>query len=136
MANTDLIKKQLPQELREKAGTFIIPDEFLTTMPDIIILVLNSKSMDNPEEKQSRFNLLPVMNKDQIDKLRDILAREKQKLTEIEQRYEQKKDELKSKYTQKREDAVYTKRMQEIKEKEAKHEEIEDQQADNLLTQI
>lgn len=132
----DLIRKQLPQELREKAEAFTIPDGFLTTMPDIIILVLNSKSMDNPEEKQSWFNLLPVMNKDQIDKLRDILTREKQKLTEIEQKYEQKKDELKTKYTQKREDAVYAKRMEEIKQEEAKHEEIEDQQADNLLTQI
>jgi len=136
MANMDLIKKQLPQELREKAEKFIIPDEFLTTMSDLIILVLNSKSMDNPEEKQSWFNLLPMMNKDQIDKLRDILTREKQKLSEIEQKYEQKKDELKNKYTQKREDMVYAKRMEEIKQQEAKHEEVEDKQAEDLLTQI
>ncbi len=136
MANIELIKQQLPPELREKAETFIIPDEFLTTMPDIIVLVLNSKSMDNPEEKQSWFNLLPIMNKDQIDKLRDILTREKQKLMEIEQKYEQKKDELKSKYSQKWEDVVYTKRIEEIKEAEAKHDAIEDQQADDLLTQI
>ena len=136
MTNIDLIKTKLPQELREKAEKFMIPDEFLTTMPDIIILVLNSKSMDNPEEKQSWFNLLPMMNKDQIDKLRDILMREKQKLSEIEQKYEQKKDELKTKYTQKREDMVYTKRMEDIKQKEAKHNELEDKQADDLLTQI
>jgi len=132
----DLIKKQLPQDLREKAEAFIIPDEFLSTMPDIIILILNSKSMDSSEEKQSWFNLLPVMNKDQIDKLRDILTREKQKLNDIEQKYEQKKDELKTKYTQKREDMVYVKKMDAIKQEEAKHEEIEDQQADNLLTQL
>ncbi|MFA6256298.1 MAG: hypothetical protein WC606_03870 [Candidatus Absconditabacterales bacterium] len=136
MANMDLIKTKLPQELREQAEKFTIPDEFLTTMPDLIVLVLNSKSMDNPEEKQSWFNLLPLMNKDQIDKLRDILIREKQKLAEIEQKYEQKKDELKTKYTQKREDMVYTKRMEAIKKEEAKHEEIEDKQADNLLTQL
>ena len=136
MANMDLIKTKLPQELREKAEKFTIPDEFLMSMPDIIILVLNSKSMDNPEEKQSWFNLLPIMNKDQMDKLRDILTREKQKLLEIEQKYEQKKDELKTKYTEKREDMVYAKRMEEIKKAEAKHEELEDKQADNLLTQI
>ena len=136
MANMDLIKAKLPQELREKAEKFTIPDEFLTSMPDIIILVLNSKSMDNPEEKQSWFNLLPMMNQEQIDKLKDILTREKQKLLEIEQKYEQKKDELKDKYTQKWEDMVYAKRMEEIKQEEAKHEEIEDKQADNLLTQI
>lgn len=132
----DLIKTKLPQELREQAEKFTIPDEFLSTMPDLIILVLNSKSMDNPEEKQSWFNLLPMMNKEQIDKLRDILTREKQKLAEIEQKYEQKKDELKDKYTQKREDMVYTKRMEQIKQEEAKHDQVEDQQAENLLTQL
>ena len=136
MANMDLIKKKLPQELREQVEKFTIPDEFLSTMPDLIVLVLNSKSMDNPEEKQSRFNLLPMMNKEQIDKLKDILTREKQKLSEIEQKYEQKKDELKNKYTQKREEMTYAKRMEEIKEKEAKHDKIEDQQAENLLTQL
>ena len=136
MANMDLIKKLLPQDLREKAETFIIPDEFLTTMSDLIVLILNSKSMDNHEEKQSWFNLLPMMNKDQIDKLRDILLREKEKLVEIEQKYEQKKDELKTKYTQKREDMVYSKKMEQIKQEEAEHEKIEDQQADNLLNQL
>lgn len=136
MANITLIQTKLPQELREKAEKFTIPDEFLTTMSDLIILVLNSKSMDSSEEKQSWFNLLPMMNKDQIDKLRDILTREKQKLSEIEQKYEQKKDELKTKYTQKREDMVYTKRMEEIQQQEAEHDKIEDQQADNLLTQL
>ena len=136
MVNIDLIKIKLPQELWEKAEKFTIPDEFLSSMPDIIILVLNSRSMDNPEEKQSWFNLLPMMNKDQIDKLRDILTREKQKINEIEQKYEQKKDELNTKYNQKWEDMVYTKKMEEIKEQEAQHEEIENKQADDLLTQI
>lgn len=136
MTNMELIKNTLPQKLREQAEKFIIPDEFLTSIPDIIILVLNSKSMDTTEEKQSWFNLLPMMNKDQMDKLRDILLREKQKLEEIEQKYEQKKDELQTKYTQKREDMMYTKRMDEIKQKEAKHEEITNKQADDLLDQI
>lgn len=136
MVNISLIKTKLPQELREIAEKFIIPDEFLITMPDLIVLVLNSKSMDNPEEKQSWFNLLPMMNKDQINKLRDILTREQQKLNEIEQKYEQKKGELKTKYTQKFEDVVYSKKMEEIKQQEAEHEKIENQQADNLLTQL
>ena len=136
MTDIALIKTHLPQELRELAEKFTIPDEFISTMPDLIVLVLNSKSMDTVEEKQSRFNLLPMMNKEQIDKLRDILTREKQKLMEIEQKYEQKKDELRSKYTQKWEDMVYTKKMEKIKQEEAKHDEIEDQQAENLLNQI
>ncbi|MEI7919143.1 MAG: hypothetical protein WCH65_02830 [bacterium] len=136
MANTELIQTKLPQELREIAGTFVIPDDFLTTMPELIVLVLESKSMDTAEEKQSWFTLLPMMNQEQIDKLKDILTREKQKIMEINQKYEQKKEELTTKYTQKWEDMVYAKRMQEIKNEEAKHEAIDDQQADNLLNQL
>ena len=136
MANTALIQTKLPQELWTIAENFVIPDDFLTTMSDIIVLVLESKSMDTPEEKQSWFSLLPMMNTEQIDKLRDILTREKQKLIEINQKYEQKKNDLETKYTKKREDMVYTKKMEEIRSEEARHEAIEDQQADDLLTQI
>ncbi len=136
MANIELIKAKLPKQLREIAAKFTISDEYLLTMTDLVVLILESKSMDNFEEKQSWFSLLPMMNKEQVNKLQDILVREKQKLAEIELKYEQKKDELKIKYTQKREDMVYTKKMQEIRSEEAKHEEIENQQADNLLTQL
>ena len=136
MANTALIQKQLPQELREKAATFIIPDKFLESMPDIITLILNSKSMDTQEEKQSWFNLLPMMNDEQMEKLRDILTREKQKLEEIESKYEQKKDDIKTNIVKKREDTWYVQKMNSIKNNEAVVQEKEAAEADNLLNQI
>lgn len=136
MTNMDLIKSKLPQELREKAEKFTIPEEFLTAMPDLIILVLNSKSMDNAEEKQSWFNLMPMMNKEQMDKLRDILTREKQKLEEIEKKYEQKKGELKDKYTQKWDNVVNMKRVEEIKKQEALAEQKEKHDEEALLNQL
>jgi membrane-bound lytic murein transglycosylase B len=134
MTNTELIQQYLPQELREKAAKFTIPEDFLASVPDLIVLVLNSKSMDNPEEKQSWFNLMPMMNQEQMDKLRDILTREKQKLEEIEKKYEAKKDELKEKYTQKWDDMVHTKRIEEIKKQESEYKDTYD--PDHLLTQI
>jgi len=95
----DIIKKYLPQDLRSIAtNDYTIPPQFLETLSDLIELVLRSKSMEKPEEKQSRFNLLPLMNEEQIGKLREILAREKEKLAEIEKRYEEKKIEIKKKY--------------------------------------
>lgn len=136
MTNLALIQTKIPQELQQLAQTFTIPDEFLATMSDLIVLILQSKSMDTQEEKQSWFNLLPMMNKDQIDKLRDILTREKQKLNEIEQKYTSKKQELTTKYTQKWENMAYAKKIEEIKKQEAQHEQIEDQQADDLLNQL
>jgi BMFP domain-containing protein YqiC len=100
MTTVDLIKQFLPMTLRDQAQLFTIGDQFLQTMPDLIILILNSKSMDTKEEKQSWFNLLPLMNQEQVAKLRDILTREKQKLEEIEKKYEDKKDDIKAKYIQ------------------------------------
>ena len=136
MANTELIQKVLPQELWEIAATYTIPDKFLESMPDLIVLVLNSKSMDNQEEKQSWFNLLPMMNDEQITKLRDILTREKQKLEEIENKYEQKKDDIKTQMVQKWEDAGYQQKMATLKNNETVAQEKDVEEADSLLTQI
>ena len=104
MANVELIKQKLPEDLWTKAQEYVIPDDFLVNSPELIVLVLNSKSIDNKEEKQSRFNLLPLMTQEQVEKLRDILVREKQKLEEIEKKYEQKKSDIKSQYVQKRQE--------------------------------
>ena len=136
MANMELIQKFLPQELWEKAATYTIPDKFLESMSDLIVLILNSKSMDTPEEKQSWFNLLPMMNDEQITKLRDILTREKQKLEEIENKYEQKKDDIKTQMVQKWEDAWYQQRMKNLENNEAVAQEKDAAEADSLLTQI
>jgi hypothetical protein len=102
----------------------------------LVIYIIESKSLDTKDEKQSWFNLLPLMTEDQIEKLRDILVREKQKLDEIEQKYEQKKVDLKSKYTKKREEGEYKEKMLQIQEKEDAHQEQKEQEADDLLSQI
>ena len=136
MPNTTLIQTKLPQDLREKAETFQIPDNFLENMTDLIELVLRSKSMDKDSDKQSWFNLLPLMNDEQIGKLRDILVREKQKLAEIEQKYEQKKTDIKQKFVQKFEETQYSEKMQSIKQQEASQDQKEDAEADALLQQL
>lgn len=91
MANVELIKQKLPQELWERASKFEIPDYFLENHPDAVILVLNSRSLSKDEEKQNRFNLVPMMNEEQISKLKDILIRERDKIAEIEEKYWKKK---------------------------------------------
>ncbi len=128
-----LIRTKLPEDLREIAWKYQIPSEFLEEMPDLIELVLRSKSMDKSEEKQSRFNLMPMMNDEQIQKLRDILDREKKKLAEIEQKYEQKKLEIKKKYLLRRQNMWYVKKINDIKKKEESTRESEMEEADALL---
>jgi len=101
-AMKEAVQKYLPADLHERALAFTIPIEFIEKMPGLVVLLLNSRSMSEASEKQSWFNLLPLMTDEQITKLNDILTREKQKLEEIEKKYEEKKIEIKKKYLMKR----------------------------------
>jgi len=131
-----LIEQYLPKELHKIAKEFTIPERFLKEKTDIVILILKSKSMDTKEEKQSWFNLLPLMTQDQTKKLNDILTREKQKLIDIEKKYEEKKNSIKEKYIKRRQSMGYTKKMDQLKEKEEAFEIKDDKEADKLLEQI
>lgn len=112
---------------------FRINSEHLKTLSDVIILILNSRSIDTDQEKQSWFDLLGLMNEEQIERLRDILTREKQKLEEIERKYEEKKIEIKKKYLLKWQNMNYQKTMSNIKERETGNKEKEEAEADALL---
>jgi len=69
---------------------YTIPAEFIDQYPDLILLIINSETLSDTKEKQSWFDLYPLMNNEQITKLHEILSREGVKLAEIEQKYEQK----------------------------------------------
>jgi len=98
MATQENIMKFLPENLRQLALNYNIPDDMLEENADLVVLVLESKSISDQKEKQSWFDLYSLMNQEQIDKLRDILIREKQKLAEIEAKYQAKQEEIKRKY--------------------------------------
>lgn len=130
------IEQYLPSDVQEKAKQFTIPIEFIEKIPNLVVLILNSRSMNEASEKQSWFNLLPLMTDDQIDKLNDILTREKQKLDEIEQKYEEKKLEIKKKYLMKWQNMGYIKKMEDLKEAESTVSTQDQQEADALLNNL
>ena len=132
----DYIKKYLPQELWELAGKFDIPVNFVQNMPALIVLVLNSKSIDTDQEKQSRFSLLPLMNDEQVARLNDILTREKAKLEEIQQKYDEKKVEIKKKYLMKRQQVNQSLSSQQVQQEEVAKSQQEQAAADALLNNI
>lgn len=134
--NLTLIETKLPKELQELAKTFSIPDKFLDEKPEIIIKILQSKSMDTNEEKQSWFNLLPLMNDEQYWKLVDILTREKQKLIEIEKKYDEKKQNIMKKSNGEINFLNYQNKMDQIKKLESEEDKVEEVDAENLLSQI
>jgi hypothetical protein len=83
---------------KTKIKNFTIPQEMSTQYPGIVYLILESKSISDAKEKQSWFDLYPLMNNAQIEKLYDILIRESDKLADIEETYQKKQDEINEKY--------------------------------------
>jgi len=104
--------------IRTKSGKtiadFHIPKNLLENDQELVDLIMKSESM-NDDERQYWFNLTEVMNQEQIEKLRDILTRERKKLAEIDRKYGRiKEDPVKAR-----------KRAQELAQKRAaKQEEI------------
>lgn len=129
----DYVHKYLPQELWEKAMEYDIPVEYIQNMTDLITLVLNSRTINVKEEKQSWFSLLPVMNNDQLSRLREILDTEKKKFDELQQNYEDKKVDIKKKYLMKWNQVNQSMALQKAKEEEAIAQSQDHAVADNLL---
>ena len=130
------IIKFLPERLHSLAMNYSIPDDMLQTNADLVVLVLESKSISEQKEKQSWFDLYPLMNQEQIDKLRDILTREKEKLAEIEAKYQARQEEIKKKYEQTYASGAYQEQQDRIRNSEIAARQQEEVEADALLNQI
>ena len=134
--NKALLQQYLPAHLVEFASTFTIPEAMLQEYADVVVLVLESKSINEEKEKQSWFDLYPLMNQEQIAKLKDILTREKEKLAEIETRYQQKQEEIKQKYEKAFSSPAYQQQQTQLRATEAAAREQEEVEAESLLNQI
>lgn len=136
MATQENIIKFLPENLRNIAVNYNIPDEMLEENSDLVVLVLESKSISEQKEKQSWFDLYPLMNQDQINKLREILTKEKEKLAEIESRYQAKQEEIRKKYEETYASGAYQQQQEKIRESELASRQQEEIEADALLNQL
>lgn len=74
---------------QDDAVEVIIPEETKKKFPDLVEMILGSKSMNN-QERNYWLQVLPMMTEPQVAELRDILQNEKQKLDEIEKKYAKK----------------------------------------------
>ena len=75
------------QKIESKRDLYDIPKDMIAKHPCLVYLVLTSKSLAEDNEQQSWFDLYSLMEQKQIDKLYDILYREKYKLAQIEEKY-------------------------------------------------
>ena len=62
-------------------------------MNKLIKMILESKSIE-PEEKQERINLLKVMQPEHLQRLKDILTREKKLLKKTQDKYDKEKKKV------------------------------------------
>lgn len=134
--NKELLTQYLPAYLLDFASKFTIPEDFLKAHADLVALVLESKSIADEKEKQSWFDLYPLMNHEQIAKLREILTKEKEKLAEIEAKYQEKQEQIKQKYQRVFSSPEYQKQQQAIRKAETVAKQQEEQEADALLSQL
>jgi hypothetical protein len=63
-----------------------IPDDVRAKFPELIVMIQESKSM-NQEERQYWVDVLPIMTEEQIDNLRSILVNEKKQIEEVNTKY-------------------------------------------------
>jgi len=136
MSNITLLKKYIPEDLLSYANNFDLPEEFLETDADLIVLILRSKALESDEDKQNWLNLLPVMTEEQIYKLKEILIKEKEKLDEIDEKYIEKKRNIRQKYLLRWQKLGYVEKVKELKEKEEQMKTKEDKEAEDLLNSL
>ena len=112
-----------------------VPVELQQKFPELIALILGSESM-NDEERQYWINILPIMNEEQIQNLQGILDNEKKQLAAIDKKYEKEIEQIGSGELVRQTEELRRKRQQELHKQEAKAEQKEDEQTEDILKQI
>lgn len=116
---------------------FQIPENLLKKHPDLVILIMQSSSMKD-DERQYWFNLSEVMKPEQIQKLREILTREKTRLAEIDAKYgkKQKIDPVKAAKQAETLAKTRQKKQTQIQAKEKAHEDKEKAAEADILAEL
>lgn len=78
--------KVTPEQVTEMETKYSVPASVSEKFPDLIPLLITTESM-NAEEREYWFQVLPIMNEDQIVKLRTILVNERDQLKKIDDDY-------------------------------------------------
>ena len=139
MTDTPIDLSALKTKTGKTLADFTIPDDFLKDA-ELTQLVMLSESM-NDKERQYWFNLSEVMTPSQIEKLRGILTRERDKLAEIEAKYGPKKPKTPEEIAAEKAQALQMAEMRKTKQQEIKAQEKEQQEAekfdeDDILSEL
>ena len=117
-------------------GGLQIPVQTQQQFPDLVDLIVNSKSM-NDEERQYWINILPVMTPDQLGSLQEILDNERTQLDAIEKAQEEEQaDEQEREASAKALETERSERREERQAMEQASQEEESATEEDILAEI
>lgn len=114
---------------------FDIPETIKKLYPDIIQLILQTESMTD-DERQYWFQIMPIMSEDQIKKLREILANEKQQLEQIDKQYTKEVKRINDKHAVEWKAMKEKEKRQKLRTQEGAAETKEKQEEEELLKKL
>jgi len=114
---------------------YTIPSEWVRKDPALVALILSTESMKD-EERTYWFSLMPVMNTEQITKLRGILHKEKDQLAALDTKYASEVARLNNSQAGAWQAEEATKKRHDIEQKEAAHETEEAAEEADILKRI
>lgn len=117
------------------ASKFHIPTAVKEDYPELIPLIIQTESMDD-EEREYWFQILPIMTDDQVEKLREILANEKQQLAKLDAEYETELAKINEKHINEWQAFEYEQEREELQQKEKAFEAGETSLEDDLLNKL
>lgn len=114
---------------------YTIPESVKTAYPDLVALLVKTESM-NDEERDYWFQVLPVMNDEQIVKLRTILVNEREQLKKIDSEYDSEMKKLNEVHKSEWNAFEIEQKRTALRQAEASHEEGEASKEDELLKKL
>lgn len=114
---------------------FVIPQAVKDKHPDLIELIKQTESM-NDDEREYWFQILPIMNDEQVSKLRKILLNEKDQLAKLDKEYESELTKLNEKHLIEWQEFEAQERRKKLRAVESQHEESEKSHEEGLLNQL
>lgn len=85
-------------QITHNDSTYNILDEVYAKFPELISLILGSESINESDQKQYWFDMLPSMTDHQIDRLFNILMTEKQEIERLDLAFQEDIKKLNEKH--------------------------------------
>ncbi len=123
------------QQITDMETKYSVPASVRAGYPDLVALLIKTESM-NPEEREYWFQVLPIMNDEQIVKLRTILVNEREQLKKIDEEYNSEIGKINQAHKSEWNAFEAQEKRKILSDAEKKHEEQETENEDALLQKL